>query len=214
MEWAQDMIDFLKELWQSGESTASMGRMCSARFRCPVSKNAIVGKVHRLSETFAGFEKRPSPIKLAKPDTGPPSPPVGAHTLPPLPSQRPPKPTRTTCPEPMPARAPDARASQYMTNKPAPLPVQALPSRPAPAPAPSFSGVRCEARDPTKPLLRRDGTGCLYPIGDPGSASFRYCDSGLMCLTKPYCEEHMKRTTIPIRRRAPDATSTGSYNGD
>ena len=52
MEWADETIVRLRELWSEGHSTAEIGR------RLGVSKNAVVGKAHRLD-----LPARPSPIR-------------------------------------------------------------------------------------------------------------------------------------------------------
>jgi GcrA cell cycle regulator len=51
--WSDDLITALAALWAEGHSTAEIGR------RLGVSKNAVVGKAHRLSLT-----PRPSPVKI------------------------------------------------------------------------------------------------------------------------------------------------------
>ncbi len=50
--WTQDLIDNLGRLWAEGHSTAEIGR------RLGLTKNAVVGKAHRLS-----LAPRPSPLK-------------------------------------------------------------------------------------------------------------------------------------------------------
>ena len=70
MEWNAEAIDRLRALWAEGHSTAEIGR------RMGISKNAVVGKAHRLS-----LPARPSPIRrdvvaAAKPV------PARRHTLP------------------------------------------------------------------------------------------------------------------------------------
>ncbi len=50
--WTQDLIHRLSVLWKEGLSTAEIGR------RLGVSKNAVVGKAHRLL-----LDPRPSPLK-------------------------------------------------------------------------------------------------------------------------------------------------------
>src|ERR1700761_6765075 len=50
--WTQDRIAALGQLWAEGLSTAEIGR------RLGITKNAVVGKAHRLSLT-----PRPSPLK-------------------------------------------------------------------------------------------------------------------------------------------------------
>jgi len=52
MEWTEAVIAELRRLWAEGLSTAEIGR------RLGVSKNAIVGKAHRLA-----LSPRPSPIR-------------------------------------------------------------------------------------------------------------------------------------------------------
>jgi GcrA cell cycle regulator len=53
MIWTQERIEALTGLWQEGHSTAEIGR------RLGITKNAVVGKAHRLSLT-----PRPSPVKF------------------------------------------------------------------------------------------------------------------------------------------------------
>jgi len=57
MDWTDDDIQRLRMLWVEGNSTAEVGR------RMSVSKNAIVGKAHRLD--LAG---RSSPIRRSEAD--------------------------------------------------------------------------------------------------------------------------------------------------
>lgn len=60
MEWSEEKIAKLRILWAEGHSTAEIGR------RINVSKNAVVGKVHRLD-----LPARPSPIRSARPAASP-----------------------------------------------------------------------------------------------------------------------------------------------
>jgi GcrA cell cycle regulator len=52
MSWNDEKINRLKKLWQEGLTTGEIGK------RLGISKNAVVGKAHRL-----GLKGRPSPIK-------------------------------------------------------------------------------------------------------------------------------------------------------
>lgn len=52
MDWTEDAIDQLRAFWAEGHSTAEIGR------RMGISKNAVVGKAHRLN-----LDARPSPIR-------------------------------------------------------------------------------------------------------------------------------------------------------
>lgn len=52
MAWTEDKIKQLKKLWSKGKSTVEIAKELG------ISKNAVVGKVHRLD-----LKNRPSPIK-------------------------------------------------------------------------------------------------------------------------------------------------------
>ena len=52
MSWTPKLVEDLARLWADGASTAEIGRHLG------ISKNAVVGKAHRL-----GLPQRPSPIK-------------------------------------------------------------------------------------------------------------------------------------------------------
>ncbi|MGG5810201.1 GcrA family cell cycle regulator [Falsiroseomonas sp. CW058] len=56
MDWTPEAIERLRALWAEGHSTAEIGR------RMGVSKNAVVGKAHRLN-----LPARPSPIRRDAP---------------------------------------------------------------------------------------------------------------------------------------------------
>jgi len=55
MEWTEEAIDRLRAFWDEGLPTAEIGR------RLGISKNAVVGKAHRLD-----LPARPSPIPTAE----------------------------------------------------------------------------------------------------------------------------------------------------
>ena len=91
MDWTDDVIDRLKALWLEGHSTAEIGR------RMGISKNAVVGKAHRLN--LAG---RPSPIRRGPPGNAPRRPVVRRVTGPTLPPMASPT-LREPAPPPPPA---------------------------------------------------------------------------------------------------------------
>ncbi|MBC7800968.1 MAG: GcrA cell cycle regulator, partial [Gemmatimonadaceae bacterium] len=57
MDWNEETIARLRQLWQDGHSTAEIGR------RMGITKNAVVGKAHRLV-----LSPRPSPIRRGPAD--------------------------------------------------------------------------------------------------------------------------------------------------
>lgn len=171
MEWNDETIARLRELWAEGLSTAEIGR------RMSVSKNAVVGKAHRLN-----LPARPSPIRrdgagvVARPPaarrvTGPTLPPLSAAAIP----------------------APVAAVAA------APAPVARQPARPAAA-APRPVAVRAVPYSPGRLST------CCWPIGEPGTKSFRFCDSDAT-QGKPYCGEHAALAYVRVRDRRDEAAA-------
>lgn len=71
MSWTEDRIEQLRQLWGSGKSASEIADMLGG-----VSRNAVIGKAHRL-----GLSGRPSPIK-AKPEDEPEATPAPAAAEP------------------------------------------------------------------------------------------------------------------------------------
>ncbi|WP_158932241.1 GcrA family cell cycle regulator [Acidisphaera sp. S103] len=178
MVWDDETIRHLRDLWTQGHSTAEIGR------RLGVSKNAIVGKAHRLD-----LDARPSPIRrdAAKPATERPSPypRMAGPTLPPLASAGGPS-------------APLATPHVQVLRSP-----PAIGPRPV-APAPAVTPVP-RAVMPVAPIqVRRSAPSCCWPIGEPGTKTFRFCDDASVA-GKPYCDEHAKLAYVKLRDRKEDA---------
>ncbi len=168
MEWAEETIVRLRALWDEGLSTAEIGR------RLGVSKNAVVGKAHRLD-----LPARPSPIRRDGPAGGAPRRPaprrVAGPTLPPLSSTTP-------------------IATGIMPPPLAPL----TPLTPKPL-APPVARVAPPAPRPYGRIVT-----CCWPIGEPGTRSFRFCDASSEP-GKPYCSDHVKLAYVKVRDRREDA---------
>jgi len=178
MVWDEQTIHDLKDLWTQGLSTAEIGR------RLSVSKNAIVGKAHRLE-----LDPRPSPIRrgVAGPpqDRPVPCPRTAGPTLPPLASTR---------LQPLLAPVPHV---QPLRPQPAAMPPQiAVVSPPAPLPRHITPSASYQSRRPAP--------SCCWPIGEPGTKTFRFCDDTSLP-GKPYCDEHARLAYVKIRDRKEDA---------
>ncbi len=155
MDWTDEVIERLKALWAEGLSTAEIGR------RMGISKNAVVGKAHRLA-----LPARPSPIRRgASGETSRRAAPrrVVGPTLPSL--------TAPVAEQPSPAIIP----------------------RPQPAP------LRAVVRQGGGRLIA-----CCWPIGEPGTPSFRFCDAA-SAPGKPYCADHAALAYVKVRDRREEA---------
>lgn len=177
MEWDGETINRLRALWTEGLSTAEIGR------RMGVTKNAVVGKAHRLN-----LSARPSPIRRAVPPDGEPRAAavrrVTGPTLPPLVEAR-----------PLPAPPVVSVA-----------PVEARPPvRVAPASEPRPDAVRPVAVR-SVPFRSNRTSSCCWPIGEPGTKSFRFC-SGDAAAGKPYCQEHVALAYVKVRDRREEAAA-------
>jgi len=158
MEWTDETIERLRALWAEGLSTAEIGR------RMGISKNAVVGKAHRLN-----LPARPSPIRRD-----------GSGAVP-----RAPTPLATTAATALP---------ELSSSPPLPKPIMREPAQAAPKPA------------PLRPMAPRIGrsVACCWPIGEPGTASFRFCDAEAT-QGKPYCADHAAVAYVKVRDRREDA---------
>jgi GcrA cell cycle regulator len=156
-EWTDDAIRELRQLWSEGHSTAEIGR------RMGITKNAVVGKVHRLE-----LPARPSPIRSTS-------------------SPRAPR---------VPPRPPVPRLADTM-------PLASLRGDNVPAAPEPVVPTATSARRATAAPRRVGSHPCCWPIGEPGTPVFRFCDDPAP-LDVPYCDEHARRAYKPRRRR--DAT--------
>jgi GcrA cell cycle regulator len=182
MDWTPEAIEALRGYWAEGHSTAEIGR------RMGISKNAVVGKAHRLS-----LPPRPSPIRreaMAAMSGQPEAPRVTAAA-----------PVVAEAPAPVPPPPPVAQPAAV-----APAPV----ARPAPAPRPA-AAVPPPARKPlpvpnavVRPFPRSSARTCCWPIGEPGTPDFRFC-TGDAITGKPYCPEHAALAYVKVRDRREDA---------
>ena len=145
IDWTEKTVAHLRTLWAEGHSTAEIGRHMGT------SKNAIIGKAHRLRLT-----PRLSPIRGA--GTGTPRTPavprVRGPSLPPLPA---------------------AVASSAPSPKPLPAPSPARPSAPAPEPQPTTVFKPLANRNPCCWPFGEPGTREYRTCDGPSVPGKPYC---------------------------------------
>ncbi|MEO5808986.1 MAG: GcrA family cell cycle regulator [Sphingomicrobium sp.] len=218
MSWTDERIDRLKAMWAGGSTASQIADDLGG-----VSRNAVIGKAHRL-----GLESRPSPVKpgeekgksvaakagaTAAPKTDKAK--TAAPSAPKSAARAEAKPTSTPSPHAMPVRPVPATSKtdpaniQYRSVGPggfirqgpgdtqAPIP-PAPPRRLVPA-KPS-----AEVSDKTS-LLELNDRICRWPMGHPGEPDFHFCgrDSNP---GYPYCVDHCGvayQAQLPRRDRRP-----------
>ncbi|WP_130731420.1 GcrA family cell cycle regulator [Komagataeibacter xylinus] len=194
MEWTEETIARLRDLWQQGLSTAEIGRQLS------VTKNAVVGKAHRL-----GLKPRPSPIRRAAKATPPADAATQAAPVAPPAAVAPKKeaaPAPVVAAAPAPEKAPAPVKATVAAPEPkaaAPAPV-AEPAPEAPAARPARAPARA-ARSALRPVSeprRRSSQSCCWPLGDPGTPGFHFCGATPLP-GKPYCAEHAQLAYVKLR---------------
>jgi GcrA cell cycle regulator len=213
MSWTDERIDRLKTMWTQGATASQIADELGG-----VSRNAVIGKAHRL-----GLESRPSPVKpgeekekKARPAPAPapkaakpaPAPKAAAPVA--EPRQPVDEPLRPAASAPAPSRKPaDPNAVQYRSVGPggfirqgpgdtqAPIP-PAPPRRLVPA-KPS-----AEVADKTS-LLDLNDRVCRWPMGHPGEPDFHFCGQPANP-GYPYCVDHCGvayQAQLPRRDRRP-----------
>ncbi|HEU0134852.1 MAG TPA: GcrA family cell cycle regulator [Allosphingosinicella sp.] len=212
MSWTDERIDRLKELWTQGMTASQIADELGG-----VSRNAVIGKAHRL-----GLQSRPSPVK---PNEGQsesaPSPFEPEVRVEPEAEEAEAAPEEAevaigtqgeaepAAAAPEPVQAPAAPQPQIRSIGPGGFVRQAPGEQQSPIPpAPPRRLVPAkpspEIADKTS-LLDLNEKICKWPVGHPGEPDFHFCGAqanpGF-----PYCVEHCGvayQAQIPRRDRRP-----------
>jgi GcrA cell cycle regulator len=204
MSWTDERIDRLKELWTQGMTASQIADELGG-----VSRNAVIGKAHRL-----GLQSRPSPVKPNEDQDGIPAAPESqAEARPAAVEDAPEEAEAESQPKPAAAaaasEAPAAPQPQIRSIGPGGFVRQAPGEQQSPIPpAPPRRLVPAkpspEIADKTS-LLDLNEKICKWPIGHPGEPDFHFCGNpanpGF-----PYCVEHCGvayQAQIPRRDRRP-----------
>ena len=207
MDWTDAVILSLRALWDEGLSTAEIGR------RLGVTKNAVVGKAHRLV-----LPARPSPIRRGvvsapapRRATGPTLPPMEQADPSPVSGERFANQDAGRMMEAASNAATQAAGSVQVpaavTVRSAVTPVVAAAAEDGPKPALVTRAAAVRAGLALRPVAaprRMRVVPCCWPIGEPGTRSFRFCDADSMA-GKPYCDSHAQLAYVKVRERRDDA---------
>ncbi|MTH35369.1 GcrA cell cycle regulator [Paracoccus limosus] len=200
MSWTDERVETLKRMWAEGQSASQIAKELGG-----VTRNAVIGKVHRL-----GLSNRNEDESAAAP--------AAAAAPAPAPEPKPePKPAAAAAPAPEPKPAPEPAKAAEPAAAPEPAPQQAVsfnrrPIVPAGQPLPpqpsaneispeALASVReVEKRARKLTLMELTERTCKWPIGDPATDKFWFC--GLPSAPgKPYCEAHVGVAFQPMSAR-------------
>jgi len=185
MSWTEDRVETLKRMWAEGQSASQIAKELGG-----VTRNAVIGKVHRL-----GLSNRNAGGPGAKPEGDAPETEAAAET-PPLAgdaTEAPAMQAEATVPAP-----PKPPVRKAIVPAGQPLPPQPSANEISPEALASQRAVEKKARRLS--LMELTERTCKWPIGDPATPDFWFC--GLPTEQgKPYCEAHVGVAFQPMSSR-------------
>ncbi|PTA98164.1 MULTISPECIES: GcrA family cell cycle regulator [Sulfitobacter] len=193
MSWTDDRVEILKKMWGEGQSASQIAKELGG-----VTRNAVIGKVHRLGLSNRTATAAPAaPAAAAKPEAkAKPAAKPAAAAKPkaePAPESAEPEPAEAApAPRPnLPARAKIIPAGQ-------PLPPQPSANEISPEALAKVSEV--EKKSKKIGLMDLTERTCKWPVGDPATDDFWFCGLPVQ-QGKPYCEAHVGVAFQPMSAR-------------
>ncbi|MES2044346.1 MAG: GcrA family cell cycle regulator [Pseudomonadota bacterium] len=224
MAWTDERIETLRKMWEGGQTASQIAEQLGG-----VSRNAVIGKAHRL-----GLQSRPSPVKPN--DTTPKAAAAPAAPKPAAPPRpTPPAPPPVQSAAPITPRVPVVEADEdddddvFTAAPAADAPVVAAPPPPPIMRSVGPGGFLRQAPGeqqapitpapprrlvPAKPspemagkttLLDLNDKICKWPLGHPGEPDFHFCGEKVNP-GFPYCVQHCGhayQAQLPRRDRRP-----------
>ncbi|MEL6609357.1 MAG: GcrA family cell cycle regulator [Pseudomonadota bacterium] len=186
MSWTDERVEILKKMWGEGQSASVIAKELGG-----VTRNAVIGKVHRLGLSnragATGTAKAAPKKEAAKPAAAAKAKPAAAATPP--------------TPEPKTESAtPEARPANLRKIIPAgqPLPPQPSANEISPEALAKVNEVEKTAKKIS--LMELTERTCKWPIGDPATEDFWFCGLPVQA-GKPYCEAHVGVAFQPMSSR-------------
>ena len=187
MSWTDDRVEILKKLWVEGQSASQIAKELGG-----VTRNAVIGKVHRL-----GLSNRATSSSSSKSDTK-------SKTSVKSMSDTKRVSNKTSASKVASANSPSEPRSNVTSLRrqiiPAgqPLPPQPSANEISPEALARVSEIERKAKKIS--LLELTERTCKWPVGDPATEEFWFC--GLPSQAgKPYCEAHVGVAFQPMSQR-------------
>ncbi len=185
MSWTDERVETLKKMWGDGQSASQIAKELGG-----VTRNAVIGKVHRLGlsnrATPSGGAKATAEKKATKPAAAPKP---KAET--PKPTSI--KPAADDAPEP-----PMSAARRAIIPAGQPLPPQPSLNEISPEALAKVNEVEKTAKRLS--LMELTEKTCKWPVGDPATDDFWFCGLNVQ-QGKPYCEAHVGVAFQPMSSR-------------
>ena len=168
MSWTDERVELLRQLWLDGKSASQI----SAALGAGLTRNAVIGKVHRL-----GLAGR---AKTSAPSAGPAAP-------------RPASQPRRSAPRPAPSPTRMVRGNTALAM----VPDTVMEMQPMRMELQEEVVVPMSLR---VTIVELKESMCRWPLGDPTSSEFRYCGSP-NAGSGPYCTHHGRMAYQPMQDR-------------
>jgi GcrA cell cycle regulator len=188
MSWTDERVETLKRMWGEGQSASQIAKELGG-----VTRNAVIGKVHRLglsNRTTGSAPAKAEPKAKAAPKPEPKAKaaaPVEAPVEPEEPKTEAAAPAKST----LPARKQIIPAGQ-------PLPPQPSANEISPEALAKVNEVEKKAKKIG--LMELTERTCKWPVGDPATDDFWFCGLPVQ-QGKPYCEAHVGVAFQPMSSR-------------
>ena len=196
MSWTDERVELLKKMWTEGQSASQIAKELGG-----VTRNAVIGKVHRLglSNRSGGGGAAAAPAASAapkaeakpKPAAKPAAQPA-AKPAPEVEDEADDEPRTTSA---APAGAPSRKA---IVPAGQPLPPQPSANEISPEALAKVNEIEKKAKKLT--LMELTERTCKWPVGDPATEDFWFCGLPVQ-QGKPYCEAHVGVAFQPMSSR-------------
>ena len=189
MSWTDERVELLKKMWGEGQSASQIAKELGG-----VTRNAVIGKVHRLglSNRATSGSKSDSATKAeVKPKAAPKPKAAAKPKADPVPEMK----TEPAVPQ-RPAATPATRKAIIPAGQP--LPPQPSANEISPEALAKVNEVEKKAKKLS--LMELTERTCKWPVGDPATEHFWFCGLPVQA-GKPYCEAHVGVAFQPMSSR-------------
>jgi GcrA cell cycle regulator len=183
MSWTDERVEILKKMWGEGQSASQIAKELGG-----VTRNAVIGKVHRLglsNRAGSAGAKAAAKEKAPKAEAKKPAP---------APAAKPQPKTESAAPPPQPKVA--GRRAIIPAGQP--LPPQPSANEISPEALAKVNEV--EKKSKKIGLMDLTERTCKWPVGDPATEDFWFCGLPVKA-GKPYCEAHVGVAFQPMSSR-------------